>query len=42
LYDSDAPGFVPEQNLVGKAVLIWLNLDTRDGPYWSRIGHGIQ
>ncbi len=42
LYDSDAPGYVPEQNLVGKAVLIWLNLDTRDGPYWSRIGHGIQ
>jgi signal peptidase I len=42
LYDSDAPGFVPEQNLVGKAVLIWLNLDTRDGPFWSRIGHGIQ
>ncbi len=41
-YDLDAPGFVPEQNLVGKAVLIWLNLDTRDGPFWSRIGHGIQ
>jgi signal peptidase I len=42
LYDSDAPGYVPEQNLVGRAVLIWLNLDTRDGPFWSRIGHGIQ
>jgi signal peptidase I len=42
LDEPDAPGYVPAQNLVGKAVRIWLNLDTRDGPLWRRIGSAIQ
>ncbi len=42
LDDSEAPGFVPEQNLVGRAVRIWLNLDTRDGPLWRRVWNTIE
>ncbi len=39
--EPDAPGYVPARDLVGKAVIVWLNLDMRDGPLWGRIGHLI-
>jgi signal peptidase I len=34
--------FVPERNLVGKAVRIWLNWDLPNAPLWSRIGDPIR
>ncbi len=37
-------GFVPENNLVGKATRIWFNLDLQrsGGPNWGRIGSRIE
>jgi signal peptidase I len=35
-------GVVPERNLVGKAVRIWLNWDLPEAPIWSRIGDPIR
>jgi len=39
----DGVGFVPEANLVGKAVIIWMNWDvSNSGPDWGRIGNRIE
>jgi len=42
--DSRWWGFVPEENLVGKATRIWLNLrmPSEGWPQWSRIGSRIE
>ena len=41
--DGRSWGFVPEDNLVGKATRIWFNWDPQrsGGPIWSRLGTAI-
>jgi signal peptidase I len=35
-------GFVPEENLIGHAVRIWMNWDFPQWPRWNRIGKPIE
>lgn len=39
--DSRFIGFIPEQNIVGRAVRIWMNWSIPGMPKWSRIGRKV-
>ena len=41
-HDSRFWGLVPEDNLVGKAFMIWFNWDVGQGLFWQRIGNKIE
>ncbi|MDX1561801.1 MAG: signal peptidase I [Gammaproteobacteria bacterium] len=40
----ESVGFIPEENLVGRAARIWMSwrAPSQGGPRWSRIGQGIE
>ena len=38
----DGVGMIPDDNVVGKAVRIWMNWDFPAMPRWGRIGRGIE
>ena len=40
--DSRFIGFVPEENLVGEAVRVWMHIDGLEWPDWSRVGMKIE
>jgi signal peptidase I len=42
--DSRFPqvGFVPQENVVGKAVRIWMNWNIPSAPQWRRIGLRVE
>ena len=40
--DSRYWGTVPDENLIGKAFTVWMNLDWGEGIDWSRIGTSIR